>query len=271
MKIIKLVIFTALLCSLAFAKNHQTSDISAITPIAEMKLKGLLGGVKDGKWIKDSEFASSLSGDLEFVLVGENGIEEGAVTSGKILPPDVPCEEFYSTDLDLNSDLGIAVGSNAAWNFIPRKPQKLENNSKVYNDVVKKFLAKKGLPKSEAKIEQLYKIDLDNDGQDEIVLSATSYKKGVAPSASAGDYSFVLVRKVSGKTVDEILLEGDFIKKNIEFGAPNAYKISAIADLNGDGKMEVVVFGEYYEGSFAAVFELKGNKMESVLSSGCGV
>jgi hypothetical protein len=271
MKVIKLALLLIILSGFSFAQNMNTSDKSAITPIADMKLKGLLGGVKNGKWIKDSETAKLMPENTEFVLIGENGIEEGGVSVGKKQEPDVPCEEFYPMEFDLTSDSGIAVGSNAEWNLVPRVPQKLENDSKVYKEIVKTFLAKKGLPKAKVQIQQIYRIDLDGDKQDEIVISATSYKKGVAPSASVGDYSFVMIRKVSGKKVEEILLEGDFIKKNIEFGAPNAYQISAIADLNGDGKMEVVVFGEYYEGSFSGVFELNEDKVKTVLNAGCGV
>ena len=41
--------------------------------------------------------------------------------------------------------------------------------------------------------------------------------------------------------------------------------------LNGDGKMEIVVFGEYYEGAFSSVYEISGNKAAKVLETGCGV
>jgi hypothetical protein len=52
---------------------------------------------------------------------------------------------------------------------------------------------------------------------------------------------------------------------------PSDNHISAIADLNGDGVMEIIARGGYYEGSGATVFEVKGNKATMVLDCFCGV
>lgn len=270
MKIVILILFFLILSGVSSAQTPN-ADRSTFTPIVDMKLKGFLGGAKNGKWIKTAAAASLFEADSEFVLIDTNIIEEGGVTSGNKLAPEVPCEEFYRVKFDLDSDTGIAVGSGATWNLLPRAPQKLENENKTYQEIIKTFLARKGLPKTPVKIQQIFKVDLEGDAQDEIVIAGTLYKNGVSPSAAAGDYSFVLVRKVSGKKVEEILLDGDFIKKDVKFGAPNSYKISAIADLNGDGKMEIVVFGEYYEGAFSSVYEISGNKAAKVLETGCGV
>ncbi len=104
-----------------------------------------------------------------------------------------------------------------------------------------------------------------------MVLVSTFYKKGLDSSPNVGDYSFVLLRKIVGKTVQNIVVAGDFIKRNIDFGAPNQYMLSSIADLNGDGKMEIIIYGEYYEGSWAEIYEIKENKPTKVLETGCGV
>jgi len=81
----------------------------------------------------------------------------------------------------------------------------------------------------------------------------------------------VLLRKIVGKTAQNILITGEFITKKVEFGAPNEHRLSAIADLNGDGKMEIVIYGEYYEGHWSEMYELNGNKPTKVLEIGCGV
>lgn len=271
MKIISIIAMMLISSIFSFAQTQSTSDKSTFTPVVDMKLKGLLGGAKNGKWLETADAQSLFEANSEFVLVDVNSIEEGGVTVGNKLEPDVPCEEFYRVEFDLNSDTGIAVGAGATWNLLPRVPQKLENDSKIYKEIVKAFLSKKGLTKTTIQIQQLFKVDLDNDKKDEVLIAGTYYKNGVSPTAKVGDYSFVMVRKVSGKKVEEILLDGDFIKKNVEFGAPNAYQISAIADLNGDGKMEVVVYGEYYEGAFSSVYEINGTKAIKVLQTGCGV
>ncbi len=271
MKLIFVILTLIIFNIFTFAQVREASEKTNFTPIVDLKLKGLLGGSQNGKWLKTAEAQSLFEPNTEFVLIDINVINEGAVSNGNKIEPEVPCEEFYGVKFELDSPSGAAIGSEANWKILPRAPQKLDNTSKTYLKIVKTFLAGKGLAKTSVKIDQIYKVDLDNDKQDEVVIAGTYYKNGVSPTAKVGDYSFVMVRKVSGKKVSEILLNGDFIKKNVEFGAPNAYQISAIADLNGDGKMEIVVYGEYYEGAFSSVYEINGNKAAKVLETGCGV
>jgi hypothetical protein len=58
--------------------------------------------------------------------------------------------------------------------------------------------------------------------------------------------------------------------------ADNAYVVShflsAVVDLSGDGKMELVIDGHYYEGNFTAIFEYINDDLGvlEVLTSGCG-
>jgi hypothetical protein len=267
----KIFLITIVLGILSYGQSPPSMNKTAILPIVDMKLKGLLGGVKDGKWILASDTAKSMQKDQEFSLVELIGSGKPSVLSGTVFEPEVPCEEFYRMEFGKDFNSGVAVGAGANWNLQPRIPQKLENDSKIYKQVVKKFLAKKGLSNSTIQITQAYKIDLDGDGKDEVVIAATHYKQNGTPSAAAGDYSFVMVRKIIGSKVEEILVDGDFHKKGVEFGAPNVYEVSAIADLNGDGKLEIVVYGEYYEGAFSNVYELNGKTATSVLGSGCGV
>lgn len=258
---------SGLLFAQPISSKHQTFQ----TPIVDMKLKGLLGSVENGKWVLASESAASIQKGTSFSLAGLAATNRNSELSGTVFEPEVPCEDFYRMEFNANVDSGVAIGSSANWNFQPRTPQKLENDSKVYNQIVKKFLAGKGLTNSKIQITQAYRIDLDGDGTEEVVIAATHYKQDSSASAAAGDYSFVIVRKISGKKVVEILVDGDFHKRGVQFGAPNAYEISTIADLNGDGVMEIVVYGEYYEGAFSNIYEVKGNSATSVLGSGCGV
>ena len=44
-----------------------------------------------------------------------------------------------------------------------------------------------------------------------------------------------------------------------------------MADLNGDGRMEVVVDAAYYEGVFISVYDVLGAEPKIVLGTGCGV
>jgi hypothetical protein len=46
--------------------------------------------------------------------------------------------------------------------------------------------------------------------------------------------------------------------------------VNALVDTNGDGVLEIVVFGQYYEGSWSSVYRVRGTQVEEVLTCGCG-
>jgi hypothetical protein len=52
----------------------------------------------------------------------------------------------------------------------------------------------------------------------------------------------------------------------------NAYSIGAVADLNDDGKMEIVISSAYYEGLGVEVFEWIDDDqgLVSQITQGCG-
>jgi hypothetical protein len=77
---------------------------------------------------------------------------------------------------------------------------------------------------------------------------------------------------IRGK-VETIVLDGEYHPKprNAEAdGPPNEYAITAVLDLNGDGRMEVIVQGGYYEGDWKTVYDIKGNKADNIFGCGCG-
>ena len=95
------------------------------------------------------------------------------------------------------------------------------------------------------------RVDLDGDGEEEVLISATNYfrKDDSVPMRSpAASYSMVLLRRVVAGKVETQLIVGEFYPKAYpkaaqeegRFDAPNAYKVIATLDLDGDGKMEVV-------------------------------
>jgi hypothetical protein len=239
-----------------------------------MNLGGLMGGSENGKWLTPEQIFAKMSFKTEFVLASLKGVEEGGVSWGTKEPrsEDI-CQDFLALKFDLESDTGIAVGSAAKWNIVPRIPQEIALDNATYKKIVADFLKTKGILRPLVKITQAYRVDLEGDGTDEVLIAATNYKNGLSSSASVGDYSAIILRKTVGKTVMTYQIEGEYVKKKIEFGAPSEFSLSAIADLNGDGKMEIVTYGAYYEGEFAGVREMRAGKPVNVkeLSVGCGV
>ena len=252
------------------------SDVCAqtvIVPIVELKGRGLMGGVQNGKWVAPTKFSAKLQSETEVVLVGWSGVEEGGVTFVKKAEQEDVCPDFTRMTMDLEQDHGVAIGTKGDWDPMPRKPKSIALTNAAYRTVVLNYLKGKGILRPVVKVTQAYRVDLEGDGVEEVLLAATYYKKGLSSSAAVGDYSFVMVRKAVGNKVTDHLLKGDFITKKVDFGAPTENHISAVADLNGDGKMEIVLYGTYYEGEFASAFEMKSGKPVEIkeFEIGCGV
>lgn len=256
-----------IICSVSIKAQNQ------IIPLVEMKTGGLIGGVENGKWVSAARVGKIMKNESEFVVVGWRGVEEGGVSLGSKSEPEVPCEEFYPVKLELEMESGVAIGSEAKWNPMPRVPAVIDLNSQIYKKAIADVLKTKGISTTTIKITQAFRIDLEGDGAEEVLIAATYYRNGLMPNAKPGDYSLVLLRKIINGKVQNMVLSGEFVTKNISFGAPNHYEISSIADLNGDGKMEIIIYGKYYEGHWAEAFEMIGNKPARVkmLAAGCGV
>jgi hypothetical protein len=166
-----------------------------------------------------------------------------------------------------------AIALAAPWNALPRKPQLVDPTQKVYVDAVRDFLKTKGIKQAKVKIENILRVDLEGDGEEEVLINATNYlqkDENVPMQSPAGSYSMVLLRRVISGKVQTQLVEGEFYPKAIGYSAPNAYKVIAVLDLDGDGKLEVVVASQYYEGAATTIYRCDPKKVEALLSVGCG-
>ncbi len=261
----KIIITTILLTVFSFSVSAQT----AVVPILDLKVGGLLGGVKGGKFVDAKTAFKDLKAKSEYTLYSLAGGMSQDDLQFTVSAPDAPCEEFYSVENETRE--GIAIGTGANWKVLPREVKQISLTDKTYLGIVGGILKAKGLTKSKARIEQAVRVDLDGDGTEEVLISATSYASNPQPSAKAGDYSFILLRQIVGGKAQNIIISEEYVKKAIEFGAPTKFEISSVGDLNGDGKMEIIIYDAYYEGSGAVIYEMKGNKPTKVLESGCGV
>lgn len=264
----KIISFSlAVMFLLAFEASAQTE----IMPIMEMNVNGLLGGVKDGKFIDAKTTFEHVKGKKSYSVYSTT--DKTATLEIEISAPSEPCEDFYRAHPDLDYIEGVAVGTNPGWNLLPRPAQWMAPNNATYIKAASDALRTKGIINKAPKVVGLYRVDLEGDGQEEILISATSYEGDIQPRAKKGDYSFVLLRKIVDGKVRNIIVTGDFVTKKIDFGAPSEYRISSIIDLNGDGKMEIIIYGSYYEGNWVEAYEMKGNKPANIkaLNAGCGV
>jgi hypothetical protein len=232
----------------------------------------LFGGSADGKWIKAEKAAKSMKGRTSFRVFGLTQ-EVGKATGGKPKSVEEVCPDTLTVRLSSQRKDGV-VALSAPWNALPRKPQLADPTQQVYVDAVREFLESRRMSDPKVKITRILRMDLDGDGEEEVLINATNYftEDGDVPldTAAPGSYSIVLLRRVVAGKVQTELIAGDFYVKD-ESSASNLYEITAVLDLNGDGKLEVIVHSHYYEGSETTIYDCSGGKCKAVLSVGCGL
>jgi hypothetical protein len=233
----------------------------------------LMGGWSPRGWLKDKAAAPLLRGGETYRFYNLSGeVGSGGGSRPAPLDEDGPCTETlgvsFSDPPQVKGDL-VAVGGPGQ--ALPRRPRVLSTDQQVYRDAAAAILRQKGISSPVVRLTQVIRVDLEGDGEEEVLVTATHYAKGLGPRAVPGDYSLVFLRQVvQGKVVTHIVA-GDFFPKGVKFGAPGAHKVGAILDLNGDGVMEIVLCGRYYEGDWATAYQLRKGKVSEILTSGCGV
>ena len=267
LKTFLLLISFAVTCSVTAGELH---------PIVEVQSGYFFGAFADGKWIKADEAAKSMTDETTYRVYGL-AQSLGEAKGGKPKHEDLPCEETVSVALSPKPDKGV-IAVAGTWNALPRKVQALDTTQKIYVDAVRNFLKSKETKEPNVKIDNIVRVDLDGDGEEEVLISATNFFENgnsVPMRSPAGSYSCVLLRRVVGEKVETQLVEGEFhpkayVRKDDSFDAPNAFTVIAVLDLDGDGKMEIVVGSRYYEGEATSIYRCDPKKCEQLLSVGCG-
>jgi hypothetical protein len=267
------ILMLAFICAVLSCAGAIAADLH---PIVEVRNGYLVGAVADGKAIKADEVAKSMADETTYRVYGLTQ-SFGEAKGNKPKHEEVPCEETLSVPLSETPKKAV-IAVAGRWNALPNKVQTLDTTQKVYVDAVRDFLKTKGIDQPQVKIDNIVRVDLDGDGEEEVLISATNYlnDKRVPMRSPAGSYSMVILRRVVAGKVETQLVEGEFhpkayVRKEDSFDAPNAYKVIAVLDLDGDGKMEIVVGSRYYEGEATTIYRCDAKKCEQLLSVGCGV
>ena len=255
------------------------SPAASLHPIVEVESGFLFGAISDGKWIKADKTAKLLTQKTTYRVYGLTQAL-GEAKGGKSKAVEDVCTDTLSVSLSPKPEEGV-IALAAPWNALPRKPQVIDSTQKIYVDAVREFLETKEIKQPEVKIDNILRVDLDGDGEEEVLISATNYfdePDRIPMRSPASSYSMVLLRRVVGGKVETQLIVGEFHPKAYpkakeeegSFDAPNAYKVVGTFDLDGDGKLEVVVDSHYYEGGETTIYRCDPKKAKALLSVACG-
>jgi hypothetical protein len=239
---------------------------------------GALGWWDGTSWIRAEDVGTlPVSGGEDYQVV-LSGVDE-IITGG----PEVElCEPLQNKGVELSDPSAVSrrfpqpsgVAISAPWELTPHFVQE-EADDGTYSDFARPLLAARGLDVESPVIKQVVRLDLEGDGVNEVVAVAEEITGDSGIYAEEGNYSVVFMRKVVDGEVQTAVLEESIASVSEEIPTPfiTALSVAAVADLSGDGKMEVVINGVYYEGEGWAVFEYVNDDLGPVMQigAGCGV
>ncbi|GEP45344.1 hypothetical protein [Brevifollis gellanilyticus] len=270
--------------------NHKTSSIllsSVILLVSgaaaqepkpfatfmELPWRYVIGGSAGGKWLSSENAGKRLAAKTTYRVFTLEG-EKARITAGKAAPEADVCMDVYMHAITPQPDPESpdAIGVNAPWNPQPRQPVPLDIDKASLEKALGDLLNGKGIKKPKVKLTQTLRVDLDGDGKLETLLTGQHFDDEVEHlSVKAGDYSLVFMRRLVEGQIKTQLLAGEAYPKADPENAPSTYELAGVLDLDGDGKLEVLVRTGYYEGGGMQVWQLKGDRLVKVLEMECGV
>lgn len=154
--------------------------------------------------------------------------------------------------------------------------RELSADDPSYVQVVREWFQSQGNSPKEVRITRILQTDMEGDGVDEVLLSASYFQDTSGQTTSTSDYSVVLMRKVVGNAVVTVPLAKKYY---VSSGISYTYTLAEAFDLNSDGTLEVLVSVIVWEGKGASaagqrsgtiVYRVDGQNVREVLRSICG-
>jgi hypothetical protein len=232
---------------------------------------GALGWWDGVGWLDaESEGALPVAGgeDYQVIVLDRVSLTTGGPQTTVCEPLDLIGVELSEPDLlgQFPGPYGVAI--SAPWELQPHLFEEIEDDG-TYGGFAAELLSSRGLDVAQPAIKQLFRTDLEGDGVHEVLVVAEDITPGFI--MEEGDYSIAFMRKVvEGEVQTAVLGETLVFDEMDQFGA--AYSFGGVADLNGDGRMEIIVNAAFFEGFAVEVWEYVNDDLGAlqVLQMGCG-
>ena len=228
----------------------------------------LVGGIKKGDgWISRVQAAQYMFNEMDYDFFNPNGSVQ---IQGSALEFDPTCGNHFMPSSAVLPEAMVGVAS--AWITEKRGTTDLSTDDPAYNQAVAEWFQSQGNSPAEIRITRILQVDMEGDGVNEVLLSASYFTEKFAFLTETGDYSVVLMRKVIGNNVLTIPLVKDYYVSSdpeLEMSYPNTYTLAEAIDLNSDGTLEVIVDVRRWEGSGAIVYRVDGQNVREVMRAIC--
>ena len=163
------------------------------------------------------------------------------------------------------------IGVVGDWAIQPRPANQLGLQIDEYRQIGATFADDLGVDGTTGKVVQVVRSDLDGDGMEEVLVVFEHFE---SPFGAPGDLALVYLRapQISGQVVDTVIFSSFVAPDLPEDQLPflNRARVLGVADLNGDGRMEVALRTWYHEGAGVTVFDFDGDGATAVMGNGCG-
>ena len=204
-------------------------------------------------------------------LEGETDVELGENTEACFDDQVGP-----AIDVDVSPPEPPGFGYNAvamltqAWPLKPRPVATTATAPDAYQALGEASFDGEPVDATQGDVEQVVVADLDNDGDDEALVAFEFVQPTAAPGAP-GDLAAILLVDVDTRNASTVLQS--LVPEDLDedtFPLIERFRVLDVADLNGDGRMEVLIHAWYYEGASVVVYTYDGAELTQVLAAGCG-
>ncbi len=233
----------------------------------------LLGGYREGAWLGPEQAAPYIEINAEYRTFVLDGLEQVTRLSA-IEASNAPAEGCNQPHYVLRTEgdlLPYSVGLNAGWPAYPRPVEWLSSQNEFYLQAVRETLQAAGLPDPDVRIQQVLRADLDGDGADEVLIAASRFLEPTGHDVSPGDYSIVLLRSFVAGQISTQRVVGEVYTSARSLAFPPSYTVQGVLDANADGRLEVLVYRQVWEGQGSQLFEMRSGQLQEALRLQCGL
>jgi len=247
----------------------QTAPATAV-PIVDAQSGQLYGAVAGTHWLAAEKATALMEKDLIFRAYASDGTLLGETKLSKVETSEICSNPTYQANkAKLRDQVATLIGPS--WKATPSKPQIFDPKNPTYQKLVAAWLQKQGIDDPQPELTQLWRIDLDGDHREEVLIAASRHR-GSATSTSAGDYSILLLRKlVNSNDVVTLPIQSEIYPEEcIAECALATHEIIGLLDFNNDGSLEIISRSTAYESYSQSIYVIENNRVEKQLEWFCG-